>query len=35
MHGLLRDWKRWTRAERCTAALLLAGALAMPIGALL
>lgn len=35
MHGLLRDWKRWTPAERCTAALLLTGALAMPLGALL
>ena len=35
MRSLLRDWKRWNLAERCTAALLLACALAAPLGAVL
>jgi hypothetical protein len=35
MSGLLRDWKRWTLAERCVAALLLVGAVAAQLGAVL
>lgn len=35
MNGLLRDWKRWTPAERCVAAVLVAGVLATQLGAVL